>query len=109
MNNRLKRALKAQKNQRGVSFLKEINSTFFHFIFVQVIALLWAFIYGGSALYDFAAHILVGMPVIMGIFYVAAAAGGFIGFLLLIYSISLTVAAALAVYRIAQIVDPDDS
>jgi hypothetical protein len=40
MTGRLKRALKAVKNARDVTFLEEINATFFHFIFVQVSALL---------------------------------------------------------------------
>ncbi|RKF23431.1 hypothetical protein D6851_02905 [Altericroceibacterium spongiae] len=108
MTGRLKRALKAVKNERGVTFLEEINATFFHFIFVQVVALLWAFLYQGSALADLAQAAKPYWPCAPTVFHIAQAAGGAVGFALLVYSISLIVASALAVYRLALIVDPAD-
>lgn len=108
MTSRLKRALKAVKNDQGTTYLDEINATFFHFIFVQVIALLWAFIYSGTALFDimnalqpFWSHTLV-------VFRTMQMVGGLVGLVLLIYSIALIIAAALVVYRLALIVDPAD-
>ena len=106
MTGRLKRALKAEKNDRGVSFLDEINATFFHFILVQVSALIWAFLYQGTALYDLAHAIEPRWPCAPSVLAVVKALGGAIGFVLLIYSITLIVGAALAVYRLALIVDP---
>ena len=109
MTSRLKRALKAVKNDRGTSYLDEINATFFHFIFIQVTALLWAFVYRGTALRDLLLEVATrwdGAPCLFRILYVA---GGFIGHLLLIYSIALIIGAVLAVYRLALIVDPTDS
>jgi hypothetical protein len=106
MTGRLKRALKAVKNDHGVSFLDEINATFFHFILVQVSALLWAFLYQGTALYDLVQAIQPRWALIASAFAVMEAIGGGIGFVLLIYSITLIVGAALAVYRLALIVDP---
>lgn len=106
MTGRLKRTLKAVKNDKGVSFLDEINATFFHFILVQVFTLIWAFLYQGTALYDLAHAIQPFWPCVATIFAVAKALGGGIGFVLLVYSITLIVGAALAVYRLALIVDP---
>jgi hypothetical protein len=106
MTGRLKRALKAEKNDRGVSFLDEINATFFHFILVQVSALIWAFLYLGTSLSDLVQAIQPTWPFVATLFAVLKALGGGIGFVLLIYSITLIVGAALAVYRLALIVDP---
>lgn len=106
MTGRLKRALRAVKNDQDVTFLDEINATFFHFILVQVSALIWAFLYQGTALFDFVQAIQPHWPCIDAVFAVSKALGGGIGFVLLIYSITLIVGAALAVYRLALIVDP---
>ncbi len=106
MTSRLKRALKSVKNDRGISYLDEINATFFHFIFVQVTALLWAFIYRGTVLYDFAVFASKKWPLVWSIFDIIRSFGGFTGYAMLVYSITLIIAAALAVYRLALIVDP---
>lgn len=109
MTSRLKRALKAVRNDRGTSYLDEINATFFHFIFIQVTALLWAFVYRGTALRDLLQEAATRWDGATDLFGVLYATGGFIGHLLLIYSIALIIGAALAVYRLALIVDPTDS
>lgn len=108
MTGRLKRALKAVKNESGVTFLDEINATFFHFIFVQVAALLWAFLYQGTMLFDIMQIAKSYWTCAPSAFRVAQALGGAAGYTLLVYSISLIVASALAVYRLALIVDPAD-
>ena len=108
MTGRLKSALKAVKNDRGVSYLYEINATFFHFIFVQVIALLWAFLYQGTALFDLAQVIQHHWESSEVAFRITHTLAGGIGYFFLIYSVLLVVAAALAVYRLAVIVDPSD-
>jgi len=105
---RLKGALRALKTRADVSYLESVNATFFHFILVQVVALLWATLFSGSWLFD-ALDILGGSTS-----WVAATklwafrVGSFTGFVLLTYSILLTVAAALAVYRLALIKDPTE-
>lgn len=106
MTGRLKRALKAVKNDKGVTFLDEINATFFHFIFVQVTALLWAFIYRGTVLSDLTQTVKPYWPCAEAAFRVMQSTGGFVGLAMLLYSIALIIAAALAVYRLALIVDP---
>jgi len=108
MTGRLKRALKAVKNSQGVNYLEEINATFFHFIFVQILCLMWAFLFDGSVLYDTAQFMVSYYSGSMTIFRVAMLTGSFIGYLLLVYSFLLMLAAALAVYRIASITDPAD-
>src|SRR3546814_13775824 len=95
--NRLKRALRAVKNNRNVTALDEVNATFFHFILVQVIALIWATLYDATALYDIAQLLAPHAPWVLTALKVVQFTGAATGFLLLIYSITLVVAAALAV------------
>ena len=106
---RVKSALRAVKNENAVSALEQVNAIFFHFIFVQVLGLLWAFGFDGSLLADLSAWMRPDMPFIWTIFLAFKAAGAFIGFLLMIYSVALVGGAALAIYRLALISDPADS
>lgn len=106
LTSRMRAALKAKKSHGEISYLEEFNATFFHFIFVQVIALLWAIIYNGSLLHDLAYAAPKCFTSALTIYLYAARLGGFIGYGLLIYSISLAIASALVVYRLASIVDP---
>lgn len=109
MTGRLKRALKSVKNENNISYLEEINATFFHFIFIQVMCLVWSFLFDGSFVYDFFCIIQNNYLNSMKIFRVMMLIGSFIGHLLLVYSFLLILAAAIAVYRIASITDPADS
>lgn len=104
---RLKRALRAVKNARGTSYLDEINATFFHFILVQVLALMWAFLYAGTWMVDLVSLVREYDWVVKA-YHGIAIAGSLVGLLLLMYSVALVIAAALAVYRLARIVDPAD-
>ena len=106
MTSRLKRALKAVKNDRDVTYLDEINATFFHFIFIQVIAIIWSFAYQGTLLYDIFRWLANGSASVMMRFFILQCLGGIIGMTLLLYSITLVVGSALAIYRLALIVDP---
>ncbi|ARQ11023.1 hypothetical protein NXC12_CH03030 [Rhizobium etli] len=108
MTNRLKRALRAVKNSAGVNYLEEINATFLHFIFVQILCLMWAFLFDGTVFYDAARSMVSYYSGSMTIFRTLMLVGSFTGYLLLIYSVLLMLAAALAVYRIASITDPAD-
>lgn len=108
MTGRLKRALKSVKNPRGINYLEEINATFFHFIFVQIVCLMWAFLFNGTFVFDLFYYISAVYGDAMGTFHIAMLVGSFIGHLLLVYSFLLILAAAIAVYRIASITDPAD-
>lgn len=108
MTGRLKRALKSVKNPKGVNYLEEINATFFHFIFVQILCLVWAFLFDGTFIYDIFKHYLSIYSISVSVFNIAVLTGSFIGQLLLVYSFLLILAAAIAVYRIASIIDPAD-
>lgn len=103
---KMKRALKTVKNPQGISYLDEINATFFHFIFVQVLALLWAFIFRGTLLFDLAKIAITSWPHAMDVFGALYVMGSFLGFFLLVYAFLLILGAALAVYRLARIVEP---
>jgi len=111
---RLKRALKLVKNIHGVSYLDEVNATFFHFIFVQVFCLVWAFLYSGTWYYDILMSIS-NLKITSGFdgrvmfcYFLTKSIFSFIGNFLLIYSFLLVLAAALIIYRIAGITDPKD-
>lgn len=104
----IKRTLKALKNDKDISYLDEINATFFHFLFVQVLALIWTFIFHSTLVYDVAALSSAttwpGANLMCSALY---AVGSFIGCFLLVYSVVLVLGAALAIYRLASIVEPE--
>ncbi|MCV9960273.1 hypothetical protein OIU34_00020 [Pararhizobium sp. BT-229] len=105
---RLKGALRHLKTSDGVSYLESINATFFHFILVQVLSLTWATLFQGSWLVDALDYFKPSYPWLEVVELWAFRSGSFVGFLLLVYSILLTIAAALAVYRLALIKDPHE-
>jgi len=108
MTGRLKRALKAVKNPKGTNYLEEINATFFHFIFVQTLCLVWSFLFDGTFVFDIFKYTSSKYGYTMDVFRAAMLTGSFIGHLLLVYSFLLILAAAIAVFRIASITDPAD-
>lgn len=105
MSNRMKQALKALTNKAGIPYLHEINATFFHFIFVQTFALIWAVLMRSTVLWDVAVKSKASNDVVSFIEFGNKIAG-FIGYTLLTYSLVLVIAASIAVYRLARIVDP---
>lgn len=105
---KLKQSLQKLEIFDGVSFLAMINASFFHFIFVQIIALAWAFVYGGTALTDIAHALSPHWPTVVIVFGIFAAVGSFCGFFLLVYSFVLILGAAMAVYRLAGIKEPGE-
>lgn len=107
MTNRLKKALKTVLNDNGVPYLNEVNATFFHFIFVQVSALAWSFVQQSDVLVDVVGYFGL-FPSAMTYLRFFDATASFIGAFLLLYSVLLVIGAALAVYRIASIVDRGD-
>jgi hypothetical protein len=109
MSGRLKSALRHVSSPNGVSYLEAINATFFHFIFVQVFALVWSFLYQGTWLIDLVGLFKTNYPWLEAIYYLLSRAGSFTGCFLLMYSILLMIASALAVYRLAMIKDPSES
>jgi hypothetical protein len=105
---RLKGALRQTKTQHGVDNLEALNATFFHFIFVQVFTLIWAFLYQGNWWADLIDTFKSRWEWLSQVHYWTSKTGAFFGYLLLVYSITLMVAAAIAVYRLAMIRDPNE-
>lgn len=103
---RVKAALRAVRNDDAISALEQVNATFFHYIFVQVLALVWALAFDGNIIFDLATWARDECPRAWIAFLVLRASGSFIGFVLTIYSVTLIVGAALAIYRLALIADP---
>ena len=106
---RLKGALRAVKNDEAISLLEQVNATFFHFIFVQVVALGWAFAFDGNLAADLAVLARPELPWLWSAFVVSKWLGSFIGFILIVYSVTLVVGAALAIYRLALLSDPAEN
>ncbi len=104
---RLKKALKEVKNRSGVSYLHEMNATFFHFIFVQVLGVLLTFIQTGTAPWTLSTMLFGKSDGLESAFSIGRLFIGAVGTTLLIYSLLLAVAAAMIVYRLATIVEPD--
>lgn len=106
--NRMRKALKFVKSSSGVSYLEEINATFFHFIFVQIICIGYSFLFGGVDFYSIWTVISREFPVYGVLFGLICVPMSFVGMVLLVYSLSLVLGAALAVYRLALITDPKE-
>lgn len=102
LNERVRRAMSDVNNNRDVSYLDNVNSIFLHFIFVQFIAVSWSFVFDYSDLF---ALIIANFPfsavifTYVGLYFI----GSFFGAFLVFYSISLIVAAAFAVFRLASL------
>ncbi|VWX59616.1 hypothetical protein [Sphingorhabdus sp. 109] len=107
INNRLKRALREVPNSRGIPYLFEMNATFFHFLITQVVALIWTFIYTGTLWFDILTYAKLEPEVLVQVLFALKMSGGFIGMLLLVYSTTLIIAAAMVVYRLAMIKEPN--
>ncbi|WP_187970072.1 hypothetical protein [Aquibium microcysteis] len=105
---RLKQALRQVKASHGINYLEAINAIFFHYILVQVSCLVWTILYQSSFIYDLFVKISVYYNEAIVIFVYVKLAGSFIGCFLLVYSVILMIAAAMAVYRLAIIVDPSE-
>lgn len=108
MTNTLKRALKERKNEKGVSYLQEINATFFHFIFIQILTLIFSLAIKSTLIGDVNKHLLESNIFVKDISSYTLIFVSIFEYLLLVYSCVLTLASALVIYRIAGIVDPND-
>lgn len=105
---RIKGALRRASAPHGVSYLEQINAIFFHFILIQVICLTWSFLYQGTWLIDFINSTTCSSSNINNKIIYLTLVGSFIGCFLLVYSILLMIAAAMAVYRLAILNDPSE-
>lgn len=107
LTSRIKVALKALITDSGVSFLDELNSLFMHFLVCQTIAIVFAIIYPSSIIFD--AIVLIGgdRHFAQEVISYLAPIGGAIGCLLLVYALFSVATAALVVYRLAAVVEPD--
>ncbi|WP_379921752.1 hypothetical protein [Erythrobacter sp. R86502] len=103
---RVKGAMRAIKNDEAISLLEQVNATFFHYIFVQVVGLVWAFLFSGNLFFDVATWLRPQAELVWCAFSLMRTLGSFFGFLLMVYSVTLIVAAAMAIYRLALIADP---
>lgn len=100
---KLRDGLRARKIASGTSGLDEVNATFFHFVVVQLIALLWAMLFTGQVLTDLTPLLSENAEWALGLLRALHRIGSFLGYLLLSYSIVLVLGAALAVFRLARL------
>lgn len=106
INPRIKVAFRSVKNEKGVSWLHAINATFFHFIFIQTLTLIYAMTVRSFIESPLLQSIVKFLHVPPTYTNWAVNISNFLGALLLFYSILLIVGAALAIYRISTINDP---
>ena len=104
---KLKRALKEVKNDRGIPYLHEMNATFFHFIFVQVLCVTVSFFHTGTGLHSLLTAIVGPSSDLSSAFWLGRMISGLVGSTLVFYSLFLAIAAAMIVYRLATIVEPE--
>lgn len=104
---RLKKALREVKNSRGVAYLDEMNATFFHFIFMQVLTFAW--IIGSNATFvtDIHNFLMNNSLCPVGFMPFLRAVSNIFGMTLFFYSFFLVIAASLTVYRIARLADDE--
>lgn len=107
MGNSVKNALKSIRNNNNVLYIDELNATFLHFIFMQILAFFWAYLYSQSVISDVNGFLLHRFRCVWDFMPFLRVLGSAIGIAILTYAISLSVASSLAVYRIARISDPD--
>lgn len=105
---RIKRAMRAVPSKHQVSYLESVNATFFHFIFVQVATLIWTFLFKASWLQDLLALWRGSSYPDRDIHQFLSHLGSFVGCLLLVYSVLLVIPAAVAVYQLTMVEDPDE-
>lgn len=105
LSERLRRALLFVKNPRDVPYLHEINATFLHFILIQVASILYSLLFTATIMKDIFDTIEIYTTVLRIVFYSFYFPLSFLGFLLFVYSVTLTVGAAISIYRIANIED----
>lgn len=101
----IKFALKNLKNSSNVSYLDEVNATFFHFIFCQVIAFMTAYLFQQTLFYDLSRFIAKMIPTPFDLFPLIKYSGALFGVIIFLYSILMVVASSLTVYRLARIVE----
>ena len=104
---KLKRALKEVKNERGIPYLHEMNATFFHFIFVQVLCVTVSFLHTGTSLHSVLTAVVGPSSDLNDVFWLGRMISGLVGSTLVFYSLFLAIAAAMIVYRLATIVEPE--
>jgi hypothetical protein len=104
LTSRLRLALRETEAADGVSYLEQLNALFIHRIIFQIVALLFAYLYTGTTVFDLLSVFLSG-PEVRTVLRPLQISGSFIGSLLLLYSIANLVSAALAVFRLGDILN----
>jgi hypothetical protein len=107
ISNSIKEALKNVRNSRGVAYMDELNATFMHFITVQILSLVLAYSFDQSIVYDVCRSPRYECICGGAVYRYGTMVFAFLGVLSFLYAISLTLAASLAVSRIATLSEPE--
>lgn len=98
------RAMVAAKSEDGYSYFSKINSAFFHFIFIQCLALLYALSSGFWS--QFSIPLLFGDSELLHLSnWLGYRALNLIGWISSIYAVTLVLAILIWVYRIIALVE----
>lgn len=98
----MRSGLQYLKDNRGTSYLDQLNSLFFHMIVVQLVALVYAIGFKSTLITDILG-LVYGADVSECIVLYPRLIGSVIGCVLMIYSVLNVLGAALAIYRIASL------
>ncbi len=104
MGSTLHTALRTAINQRrNVTLLTMVNVTFFHIVFIQVLALFFAIVSNGGFFYD-----VLGRPEGTNsypgrAFFLISESANFVGAFLTIYAVTLLFSIAIAMYRLGRL------
>ena len=107
MGSALHRALSmAIEKKSGVSLIRIVNSTFFHVVMIQSVALIFSILSRGTLFPD----IIEALPLVeeakIGAASFIASLGDVFGFFLVIYSIFLLASIAIGMFRLGRLTPP---
>ncbi|MFT4055986.1 MAG: hypothetical protein QM681_15895 [Novosphingobium sp.] len=104
MGSALHRALCATiDNERGIPLINIVNSTFFHVVLVQAIALIFSIASKGTGLYKVLRYFDVSTPSLKIIMSISETISNDFGFVFTIYSLVLLFSVAIAMYRLGRL------
>ncbi|UNK78579.1 hypothetical protein MNQ96_13575 [Sphingopyxis granuli] len=107
MGSALHRALSAAiDNKSGISLIRTVNSTFFHVVIIQSLALLFSILNKGTLIPE----IILAMPLIhtakINAISFVVSLGNITGFFLVIYSMFLLASIAIGMFRLGRLTPP---
>ena len=103
MNDRLKESLLKTNNHNQINNYEMVSTTFFHFILMQVLSLLSAIAYKSELIWHVIRLLQKCSIDLNCIFILFSGITSFFGYTLYLYSLTLIIAAAISIHRLANL------